>query len=174
MYRSARSIALFDALSGSRQILHEIRQLTRELYRSGRDAHRAAGDRLRWSPHARAARTGRRGGRHLRVISNTYAAAFSNTTYSRDQYLRGQLDGTAANQAVADLRDWPGERFGHRWLLERMWQPRDSVRGWDAFYVALAEGFDATLLTMDERLALAHEAELQDRATWRRRLIVVG
>ena len=74
----------------------------------------------------------------------------------RAQYLRGRLDGTAAGQAIADLRDWPGQRFGHRWLLERAWQLRDSVRGWDAFYVALAEAFDATLLTMDERLARAH------------------
>ncbi|MCW2650038.1 MAG: putative nucleic acid-binding protein contains domain [Mycobacterium sp.] len=61
-----------------------------------------------------------------------------------------------AGQAVADLRDWPGERFGHRWLLERAWRLRDSIRGWDAFYVALAEAFDATLLTLDGRLALAH------------------
>src|SRR5271157_1973367 len=74
----------------------------------------------------------------------------------RTQHLRGRLDGTAAGQAVADLRDWPGERFGHRWLLERTWQLRDSVRGWDAFYVALAEAFDATLLTLDARLARAH------------------
>jgi predicted nucleic acid-binding protein len=74
----------------------------------------------------------------------------------RTQYLQGRLDGTAARQAVADLRDWPGERFGHRWLLERTWELRDSVRGWDAFYVALAEAFDATLLTMDGRLARAH------------------
>jgi predicted nucleic acid-binding protein len=74
----------------------------------------------------------------------------------RAQYLRGRLDGTAAGQAIADLRDWPGQRFGHRWLLQRAWQLRDSVRGWDAFYVALAEAFDATLLTMDERLARAH------------------
>jgi predicted nucleic acid-binding protein len=74
----------------------------------------------------------------------------------RAQYLRGRLDGTAAGQAVADLRDWPGQRVGHRWLLERAWQLRDSVRGWDAFYVALAEAFDATLLTMDKRLAAAH------------------
>jgi predicted nucleic acid-binding protein len=73
----------------------------------------------------------------------------------RAQYLKGRLDGTAARQAVADLRDWPGERFGHRWLLERTWELRDSVRGWDAFYVALAEAFDVTLLTMDERLARA-------------------
>ncbi|EUA69057.1 hypothetical protein I553_2245 [Mycobacterium xenopi 4042] len=27
------------------------------------------------------------------------------------------------------------------------------MRGWDAFYVALAEAFDATLLTLDGRLA---------------------
>jgi predicted nucleic acid-binding protein len=74
----------------------------------------------------------------------------------RAQHLRGRLDGTAAGQAVADLRDWPGERFGHRWLLDRVWELRDSVRGWDAFYVALAGAFDATLLTLDARLARAH------------------
>lgn len=73
----------------------------------------------------------------------------------RAHHLRGQLDGTAAGQAVADLRDWPGERFGHRRLLDRAWQLRDSVRGWDAFYVALAEAFGATLLTLDARLARA-------------------
>jgi predicted nucleic acid-binding protein len=74
----------------------------------------------------------------------------------RAQFLRGRLDGTAAGQALADLRDWPGERFGHRLLLDRAWALRESVRGWDAFYVALAESFDATLLTMDGRLARAH------------------
>jgi predicted nucleic acid-binding protein len=70
--------------------------------------------------------------------------------------LREQIDGTAAGQAIADLRDWPGERYGHRWLLDRAWELRDSVRGWDAFYVALAEAFDATLVTLDPRLARAH------------------
>lgn len=70
--------------------------------------------------------------------------------------LRGRLDNTAAGQAVSDLRDWPGQRVGHRVLLDRAWELRDSVRGWDAFYVALAEAFDATLLTMDARLSRAH------------------
>jgi predicted nucleic acid-binding protein len=74
----------------------------------------------------------------------------------RAQYLSGRLDGTAAGQAVADLRDWPGERFAHRWMLDRVWQLRDSVRGWDAFYVTLAEALNATLLTLDARLARAH------------------
>jgi predicted nucleic acid-binding protein len=74
----------------------------------------------------------------------------------RTMYLRGALDTTAARQAVADLRDWPGERIDHRWLIDRAWELRDSVRGWDAFYVALAEAFDATLVTLDGRLARAH------------------
>lgn len=74
----------------------------------------------------------------------------------RALHLRGRLDRTAGTLAIRDLRDWPGERYGHRWLLERAWELRDSVRGWDAFYVALAEAFDATLLTLDARLARAH------------------
>ena len=74
----------------------------------------------------------------------------------RSQLLSGRLDSTAAGQAIIDLRDWPGERFGHRLLLDRAWELRDSVRGWDAFYVALAEALGATLLTMDARLARAH------------------
>lgn len=73
----------------------------------------------------------------------------------RREWLRGALDQTAAAQAVADLRDWPGERYGHRSLLERAWELRDTVRGWDALYVALAEALDAPLLTTDARLARA-------------------
>lgn len=73
----------------------------------------------------------------------------------RREYLRGNLDHTAASLAIEGLADWPGQRFGHRPLLERAWQLRDSVRGWDAMYVALAEAFDAPLLTLDRRLASA-------------------
>ncbi|MCZ3389260.1 MAG: PIN domain-containing protein [Actinomycetia bacterium] len=71
----------------------------------------------------------------------------------RKHRLLGLLDDTAAAQAVEDLRDWPGERFGHRSLLERAWELRDTVRSWDAMYVALAEIMDGTLLTLDARLA---------------------
>lgn len=73
----------------------------------------------------------------------------------RREHLLGRLDGTAAAQAVADLRDWPGERYGHRQLLARAWELRATVRGWDAAYVALAEALEATLLTTDSRLAAA-------------------
>lgn len=74
----------------------------------------------------------------------------------RRELLRGTLDRTAATQAIENLEAWPGERFGHRPLLTRAWELRDSVRGWDAMYVALAEALDATLVTMDRRLAAAH------------------
>lgn len=73
----------------------------------------------------------------------------------RRHHLAGLLDGTAAAQAVEDLRDWPGERYGHRPLVERAWQLRATVRSWDALYVALAEALGATLLTTDRRLAAA-------------------
>lgn len=71
----------------------------------------------------------------------------------RRQFFFGELDRTAADLAIQELRQWPGERYGHVALLERAWQLRDRVRGWDAMYVALAEALEATLLTTDARLA---------------------
>lgn len=70
-------------------------------------------------------------------------------------HIAGRLDATAAAQAVQDLRDWPGERFTHPPLLDRAWELRQSVRAWDAFYIALAEVMQATLITSDSRLARA-------------------
>lgn len=73
----------------------------------------------------------------------------------RRHHAAGALDDTAAEQAVADLSAWPGERVGHRHLLQRAWELRDNVRGSDAMYVALAETMGAALLTTDARLARA-------------------
>jgi predicted nucleic acid-binding protein len=73
----------------------------------------------------------------------------------RDQFLRQRLDRTAAAQAVEDLAAWPGERFGHRAFLPRAWELRDTVRGSDAMYVALAEALEAPLVTRDARLGRA-------------------
>jgi predicted nucleic acid-binding protein len=73
----------------------------------------------------------------------------------RRGHLRGVLDETMAALAVADLRTWLGERFGCQPMLARAWELRHTVRGWDAMYVTLAELVDATVLTMDRRLARA-------------------
>jgi predicted nucleic acid-binding protein len=73
----------------------------------------------------------------------------------RRHHISGALDATSAAQAVDDLADWPGERYGHRSLLSRAWDLRATVRSWEALYVALAEALDATLVTTDVRLARA-------------------
>lgn len=70
----------------------------------------------------------------------------------RRDHLAGTLDVTLAALAVEDLRSWPGDRFDQRALLGRAWELRDTVRGWDALYVALAEVLRATLVTLDGRL----------------------
>ena len=71
------------------------------------------------------------------------------------QHRRGALDATAASMAVADLAAWPGQRWSHRPFLGRAWELRGNVRSYDALYVALAEIMDATLVTLDRRLARA-------------------
>ena len=73
----------------------------------------------------------------------------------RREELGGALDTTRATLALDQLHNWPGERFPHRALLQRAWELRHTVRGWDAAYVALAEALDATLVTFDERLVRA-------------------
>jgi len=73
----------------------------------------------------------------------------------RRAHLRGELDGTAARQAIEDLESWPATRVDHRPLLERAWELRNSLSAPDALYVALAEALDATLLTLDRRLTRA-------------------
>jgi predicted nucleic acid-binding protein len=70
----------------------------------------------------------------------------------RRQHMTGRIDATLARQAVDDLRDSPIERYSHRLLLDRAWDLRNNVRGWDAFYVALAEALDGALLTLDRPL----------------------
>ena len=71
------------------------------------------------------------------------------------QHRNGALDATAAGQAVDDLRSWPGERWPLGVFADRVWALRDTVRSYDAYYVALAEAMGATLVTCDERLARA-------------------
>ncbi|WP_181790661.1 type II toxin-antitoxin system VapC family toxin [Streptomyces phytophilus] len=66
----------------------------------------------------------------------------------------GMLAGDKTTRAVTDYRTLHIRRHEHLPLLERVRQ-LGSVRSYDAFYVALAEGLDAPLLTSDARLARA-------------------
>lgn len=65
----------------------------------------------------------------------------------------GKLPARIAVQAIADLRRIPMERCDMLPLLDRVWQLRENLTSYDATFVALAEAFDAVLVTGDERLA---------------------
>ena len=68
-----------------------------------------------------------------------------------------------AAQAVADLQVLRIRRYPHHPLLPRIWQLRHNMTAYDAAYVALAEGLEATLLTGDRRLSSAsgHRARIE-------------
>ncbi len=69
---------------------------------------------------------------------------------------RGSLTAEQATYALSDLRRARITRHSHRPFLPRIWELRDNVSAYDAAYVAIAERADATLLTLDRRLAQAH------------------
>jgi predicted nucleic acid-binding protein len=67
----------------------------------------------------------------------------------------GQLSEPRAGQALDDLHDLPLERVLHTGPIARCWELRDNLTVYDASYVAVAELFDARLVTGDARLARA-------------------
>ncbi len=68
----------------------------------------------------------------------------------------GELSPETASQAHDDLLDLSVRLFPYEPFGQRIWDLRSSVAAYDAWYVALAEELDATLLTLDARLVRAH------------------
>lgn len=69
------------------------------------------------------------------------------------------LSGTQPEQvtavAYAKLFDLPIDLFPFRPLAERVWALKANVSAYDAWYVALAESLNASLITLDVRLSRA-------------------
>ncbi|MBV9755437.1 MAG: type II toxin-antitoxin system VapC family toxin, partial [Alphaproteobacteria bacterium] len=65
----------------------------------------------------------------------------------------GELAAPRGRDALADLSDFPLQRWPHDVLLPRVWELRNNLTAYDAVYIALAEALDAPLLTRDQRLA---------------------
>jgi predicted nucleic acid-binding protein len=68
---------------------------------------------------------------------------------------RGELTEPRGREALDVLTVFPLTRYSHEPLLGRIWELRESLTGYDAAYVALAEALGVTLLTRDQRLARA-------------------
>jgi predicted nucleic acid-binding protein len=73
----------------------------------------------------------------------------------RRAVLRQQLEEQRAWLALEDLLAWPIDRITHTVLIREAWQYRHNVSAYDAFYVAAARVYDASLLTADGPLARA-------------------
>lgn len=77
--------------------------------------------------------------------------------------LRGELTETRGRSALALLQRLPIARHAHDSLLQRMWTLRQNLSAYDAAYIALAEGLEATLFTRDAPLARSsgHHARIE-------------
>lgn len=66
---------------------------------------------------------------------------------------RGQLDATAATFAERQLTRLTTTVIPGDAIADRVWELRHNLTAYDAAYVAVAELVDATLVTLDRRLA---------------------
>jgi predicted nucleic acid-binding protein len=73
----------------------------------------------------------------------------------RREVRRGRLSPDAAGIALDDLDRLHVTLFGFAAVMERVWELRDVVTPYDAWYVALAEELEAPLATLDRRLMAA-------------------
>ncbi len=67
----------------------------------------------------------------------------------------GDTSPDTASLAHADMLDLRIELVAYSPLADRIWELRENVTAYDAWYVALAERLDAPLATLDRRLARA-------------------
>ena len=73
----------------------------------------------------------------------------------RRQVHRGRLTHGAATLAHAELAELSVDLYPYAVTDHRVWELRNTLNAFDAWYVALAEELGAPLVTLDRRLALA-------------------
>jgi predicted nucleic acid-binding protein len=73
----------------------------------------------------------------------------------RREVAGGRLAESRADAALLDLTRMPLRRIDHIGLIPRAWELRHNFSFYDSLYVALAEGLDVPLVTLDRRLARA-------------------
>ncbi|MGI8983721.1 MAG: type II toxin-antitoxin system VapC family toxin [Acidimicrobiales bacterium] len=68
---------------------------------------------------------------------------------------RGELSPTRARLAIERLRSAAVNPYPFEPFLDRVWELRENLTTYDAWYVALAEALGTELVTADARLAAA-------------------
>jgi predicted nucleic acid-binding protein len=77
------------------------------------------------------------------------------TNILRRAAARGEITPDVASMAHADLLDLRVELFPYAPFAPRVWELRDNVTAYDAWYVALAEFLGSNVATLDRRLTQA-------------------
>jgi predicted nucleic acid-binding protein len=70
--------------------------------------------------------------------------------------LMREITAQDAQSAIDALPQLRLDRYAHLLLLPRVWELRDSLTAYDAFYVALAEILRLPLMTCDGKLSRSH------------------
>ncbi|MFN0022633.1 MAG: type II toxin-antitoxin system VapC family toxin [Parvularculaceae bacterium] len=73
----------------------------------------------------------------------------------RRYVVSGALTVARAEEALTDFGIFPLRRFGHAFLMRRVWMLRNNLTAYDAAYVALAEMLMAPLVTCDSGISSA-------------------
>lgn len=73
----------------------------------------------------------------------------------RRAVIAGDLSADVATLAHADLARLRVELFPYEPHADRVWELRDNLTAYDAWYVAVAEAIDAPVITLDRRVARA-------------------
>ena len=76
---------------------------------------------------------------------------------------RREISRERGRSVLGILQRLPVTRYPHELLLRRIWELRENLTAYDAAYIALAEGLNATFITRDSRLASApnHRATVE-------------
>jgi len=73
----------------------------------------------------------------------------------RKAALNGDISADVAALAHADLLALPVELFPYEAVAARVWELRENLTTYDAWYVALAEALGSPLATLDRKLSRA-------------------
>ena len=77
------------------------------------------------------------------------------TSAVRALHAQGDLSPGRARGALARIKTVAAWQYPFEPFLDRVWELRDNLTVYDAWYVALAESLDTVLVTADRRLAEA-------------------